>query len=262
MWIREMRVLGIVGMRAAGHLRPGSAQARITEGFEADLGGVVADDRVVAKELEEFAAAFGVRRKFGFVGEVFEKSSLLSGSAVEEDLLVFGFAVRIEPAEAAGESDLGGGATAKRFFDGARVIVMGHRDAIGEHEVDEFGDTSLFGAGCIVSGNDHFGEVLDQAELIGGEEERLVGRGWMLSERGLRIAVRAGESPLPEAGKGRSHGSDANVAEDAATFDALASHREPSFCGESEETRRGLHHEEEVSNRKRFRPVLSLRSSV
>ena len=162
----EMGVFAIVGMGAAGHFGPGSAQTGIAESFEAEFGGVVANDGVVAEKVEEFAAAFGAGSKFGFIGKLFEKSGLLRGGDIEEKVLVFGFAAGVEPFEAAGEGDLFGSAAAEGFFDGAGVIVIGDGDAVGEHEVYEFGDASGFGAGSVVGGNDHFGEVIDQVVLV------------------------------------------------------------------------------------------------
>src|ERR1700756_517016 len=111
-----MSMLGIVGMRAGLHFGPGGAQARIAQAFQANFGSVVADDGVIAEHLKKFAAAFGSRSKFGFVGKFFEKSNLLRERTLHEGVLVFGFAAGVEPVEAAFESNLRGGSLTKAVF--------------------------------------------------------------------------------------------------------------------------------------------------
>src|ERR1700747_1128662 len=104
-----MSMLGIVRMRAGLHFGPGGAQARIAQTFQANFGGVVADDGVIAKHLKKFAATFGSRSKFGFVSKLFEKINLLRERTLQKGVLVFGFAAGVEPVEAGFELNLRGG---------------------------------------------------------------------------------------------------------------------------------------------------------
>src|SRR5580765_6862072 len=74
--------------------------------------------------------------------------------------------------------------------------------------------------------------MFDQAELRRREEQRLVGR-----SRDLRRAVGGGvnvigarKRPETKTGEGRCHRSDADVAENFATFDALSGHDDSSSC--------------------------------
>ncbi len=165
-----MNVFRIVGMSAAGHFRPNGAQAGITEALESNFGGVVTDDGVIAEHLEKFAAGFGGRLEFGFVGEAFEEALLLIRAALQKFMTEFGLASRIDPMQPRDKAMLGVFTGTNRIGGGAEFIAGVDGNTIGEHEVDELGDSGIFGAGSVVGRNNHFGETLDEAELIGVEE--------------------------------------------------------------------------------------------
>src|SRR5258708_33148369 len=95
--LREMRMFGIVGMRAAWHFGPGGAQAGIAERFQSDLGGVVADDGVIAHHLKEFAPGFGGGVEVRLIREHCEETLLLVRAAVQKLLAKFRGALCVDP---------------------------------------------------------------------------------------------------------------------------------------------------------------------
>src|SRR5262249_40955324 len=78
-------------------------------------------------------------------------------------------------------------------------------------------------AGRIVGGNNHFGEVLDQAKLFRQKEKRLV-RLRVRPRQGVFV-VGAGERPMPKARGGGGGRSEGDVKEEFATFNTFFSHK-------------------------------------
>src|SRR5215475_6610998 len=103
---RQFEMLGIVWMRASWHARPEFAETRIPNAFQANLGCVVSDDRVVANHLKKRSTTLSVGLELVFVRQFFQHSVLLLGSAIHKILAEFGVAVRVHPVQAGKEPDL------------------------------------------------------------------------------------------------------------------------------------------------------------
>ena len=177
-WLAKMRVFGIVRMRAAGHAGHTDAKAGIAEALQSNFGGVVADNGVIADQLEKIAAAFRRGRELRFVGEFLKQAVLLFGRAVHEVVPELGAAARVHPLKSGEKSVL-------RFVSGldgvvgrANVARGAYRHAVGDHEVDELGDASLFGSRGFIFGDDHLGEMLDHPVLLRRKEQRFVRGRW------------------------------------------------------------------------------------
>src|SRR6185369_17446705 len=141
-----MEMLGVIRMGTTGHRGPSNAKAGIADALEADLRGVVPDDGVVAEKLEEFATTFGHGLELRFVGELFEKVFLLIGRAIHEFVPEFGTTARVDPRESGEKAILRFVAGCDGIRRRANFAARADGHSVGNHEIDELGDASIFSA--------------------------------------------------------------------------------------------------------------------
>ncbi len=146
-----MKVLRIVCMGTFGRRRV-KAEAGIIEGFEADASGVITHDCVSAKEVKE--------------GWAFDVSLIRSGDCAQEIFLLAGWeaheflTVRFE----------GEGIDERKAAAELKLNI----GIVSDHVVDEFDDARFMRAGGFITGDDEFGEMIEQLVFGGREELRLV----------------------------------------------------------------------------------------
>src|SRR5207245_9900080 len=128
-------------------------------------------------------AGLGEPFVLGFVGEYFEEALLLLRIAVQKLTSEFRLASCVDPVEPGKESRLRVFAETNRILRGSYFGSRADRNAICQHKVDEFGHASFPGARCVVRGNNHFGQMLDQAKVLGREKKSLV---WLRCSLGGR----------------------------------------------------------------------------
>jgi len=104
------------------------------------------------------------------------------------------------------------------------VLAHPNPPALPLGAVIELGDTGLRSSRSLVSRDDHVGEALHQAVVVGREEERLVRVCSRCGCRDVRVLGRTCERPPMKSWKRARNGGDAQVTQDVAAFDALSAH--------------------------------------